>query len=556
MTFGEKLRQLRTEQFLTQEAVADAIGVSVQAYDAYEQNRYFPSDGKIYGRLAILFETTVMKLTDVEHDSHEQTNKEVEPKRSFGQRLYLQRLKKEWTMAQVAEKIGVSEFKYRQMEYQNLRPETMGEYERIADLYEVGVAYFLEGDINLASIQSAQRNAKSPQTIEQPIEPTIETTIETEIKPTIETEAEPEIETESTIETAVTEEPEPTTETDRKGAQMTFGEKLKQLREQKNMTGRAVAQAVGISSKSYSHYERGISVPRKKGLYEKLAETLDTTVEYLTGESEEPKAPQETELAASPKSELTLGQKLLILRKELKLSQIDAAKLIGISLDVYKRMEARNGRPRSIDVYDKVAAAFGCEVSYLAEGDYRVVPLNPTVESADAGGVENMDATATADSETTLPDEALKNSDATENAENENPAAETILNDDLTIESATDEEVTQIASEPMTEEPISVSEEKIEKISEPIAEPIPEKAVMEKVAPIAETAVENTSSPSESVMENTVTQKPVENASVEAITLVSRLSMLLAGNRLSQSEKDALMVSLNSAYWSSRLSLT
>ena len=76
------------------------------------------------------------------------------------------------------------------------------------------------------------------------------------------------------------------------------------------------------------------------------------------------------------------------------------------------------------------------------------------------------------------------------------------------------------------EEPI-LTEEPVQDLGE-IEENIPE----EPIAPIA-----------------SVTENDVKSASSEAIKLVSRLSVLLAGNEISKIEKDAIMISLNGAYW-------
>ena len=40
-----------------------------------------------------------------------------------------------------------------------------------------------------------------------------------------------------------------------------------------------------------------------------------------------------------------------------------------------------------------------------------------------------------------------------------------------------------------------------------------------------------------------------ENGISEVIKLVSRLSVLLAGDEIGKDEKDAVMVALNGAYW-------
>ena len=54
MQFGEKLKKLRKEKKLTQEEVAQAIGISRRAYISYEQQNIRPRNREVYNRLAKL----------------------------------------------------------------------------------------------------------------------------------------------------------------------------------------------------------------------------------------------------------------------------------------------------------------------------------------------------------------------------------------------------------------------------------------------------------------------------------------------------------------------
>ena len=67
---------------------------------------------------------------------------------------------------------------------------------------------------------------------------------------------------------------------------MTFAEKLRQLREDKNLTQRELANIVPTSFSTYRRWEtEGYTPPLP--LIKRLAEVLDTTVSYLTGETDE-----------------------------------------------------------------------------------------------------------------------------------------------------------------------------------------------------------------------------------------------------------------------------
>ena len=67
---------------------------------------------------------------------------------------------------------------------------------------------------------------------------------------------------------------------------MKFGKKLRHLREQKGMTQDAVAKAIGITRRSYIHYETGNRYPRTRDKYEALAKLFDVDPNYLYTENE------------------------------------------------------------------------------------------------------------------------------------------------------------------------------------------------------------------------------------------------------------------------------
>lgn len=68
---------------------------------------------------------------------------------------------------------------------------------------------------------------------------------------------------------------------------MTFGQKLKQLRQIKQMTQEQVSTAAGISRKTYYSYEQGDTHPRKRETYDNLAKVLGCDVVYLLSNNEE-----------------------------------------------------------------------------------------------------------------------------------------------------------------------------------------------------------------------------------------------------------------------------
>ena len=63
-------------------------------------------------------------------------------------------------------------------------------------------------------------------------------------------------------------------------------ERLKQLREEKNMTQVRLAIELGVSQETISGYEIGKAVPPADMLI-KLANVLDTSVDYILGRTDD-----------------------------------------------------------------------------------------------------------------------------------------------------------------------------------------------------------------------------------------------------------------------------
>lgn len=67
---------------------------------------------------------------------------------------------------------------------------------------------------------------------------------------------------------------------------MTFGEKLRQLRQAKGVTQTEVADAIGISKISYINYEKHGKYPRTRARYQALADYFNVDRNYLLTENE------------------------------------------------------------------------------------------------------------------------------------------------------------------------------------------------------------------------------------------------------------------------------
>lgn len=67
MNFGEKLKMLRTGQKMTQQALADRIGVAKSVVSYYESGERYPSYDVLV-RIAHVFHTTTDYLLDIKRE--------------------------------------------------------------------------------------------------------------------------------------------------------------------------------------------------------------------------------------------------------------------------------------------------------------------------------------------------------------------------------------------------------------------------------------------------------------------------------------------------------
>lgn len=64
----------------------------------------------------------------------------------------------------------------------------------------------------------------------------------------------------------------------------TVGKRIKRLREKKRITQTDLAEHLGISQSTFVRYEQNKIKRFKENIFEKMAEILDTTTEYLLGD--------------------------------------------------------------------------------------------------------------------------------------------------------------------------------------------------------------------------------------------------------------------------------
>ena len=68
---------------------------------------------------------------------------------------------------------------------------------------------------------------------------------------------------------------------------MTFGEKLREARLQKQMTQRELAKKAGLNYNTINNYENRGRYPRDRGVYARLAEILGVAADYLHNENDD-----------------------------------------------------------------------------------------------------------------------------------------------------------------------------------------------------------------------------------------------------------------------------
>ena len=68
---------------------------------------------------------------------------------------------------------------------------------------------------------------------------------------------------------------------------MTFGEKLKSLREGKNLSQSKLSEIIGVDRRTIINYEAGKSFPRNMDNYRKIAKWFGVTIDYLLSERDD-----------------------------------------------------------------------------------------------------------------------------------------------------------------------------------------------------------------------------------------------------------------------------
>jgi len=322
-TFSKRLRELRKENGLSQEEIANRLSVSQQSYARWESGNHAPTLDTLekvssYFKVTIAYlvgETNVRQFTDDKQEVYKVPQEEARAleldntaNTTFGERLRQVRELEGLTQVEVAEGLGISQPAYQawETERKNATKETI---KRLSDFFGVSYSYLLGISDNV--------------TIETPIIKTIP-------------------------------------------QENTFPERLKELRKLANLTQKEMAEALNISQPAYVEWEKGRTQPTPDK-FPLIAKVLNTSIDYLLQG-----APNENRLVNFQGK--TLGERLVFLRKNAGLTQAEVADRLQVGQNSYSNWE--NGvRTPIYPIIEKLADFFGVTPDSLrGKTDNVVVP--------------------------------------------------------------------------------------------------------------------------------------------------------------------------------------
>ena len=153
--------------------------------------------------------------------------------------------------------------------------------------------------------------------------------------------------------------------------------RLKELREERNLTQMEVAKAIETSQSNIGRWEKGLNEPAASYLI-KLANLFNVSTDYLLGISNDFDAtPATEEKNAFFETEDIFSQRLRALRESDKLSQIAFAEKIGFSQAAISSWE-NNTREPGIEALLRIARFFNVSVDYLV-GYKQELPSAPAL---------------------------------------------------------------------------------------------------------------------------------------------------------------------------------
>lgn len=140
---------------------------------------------------------------------------------------------------------------------------------------------------------------------------------------------------------------------------MTIGQKIKELRNQLNMSADDLAAKLGKNRATIYRYERGDIGNLPLDVLEPLANALETTPGYLMGWENEPK-----EKEPSTIDDVTMGDVFKVLRLGNNLTVQEFSSEIGLSVEDISKYESGKA-PIPVNIISLVADFFGISISEI-----------------------------------------------------------------------------------------------------------------------------------------------------------------------------------------------
>lgn len=149
---------------------------------------------------------------------------------------------------------------------------------------------------------------------------------------------------------------------------MTLGDRIKKLRKQNKLSQEALANLIGVNVQNVYRYEKGIITDLPISRIDKLAQSLNTTTEYLINGN-------------IYKHDMTsIGERIKYLRKNKGLTQTELGDKFGVTKTAVSNWE-KNFREPNIETIDKLSKIFNVSVEYLINGNQSNNLLEPIIEN-------------------------------------------------------------------------------------------------------------------------------------------------------------------------------
>lgn len=103
------------------------------------------------------------------------------------------------------------------------------------------------------------------------------------------------------------------------GTFMKYGDRLKQLRNEKKLSQQELADKLGINRSTYARYETSATQPDYETL-QKLADFFDVSIDYLLGRTDNPTTSNNHRLELTEKDEMDVAKRLQKFKEEIEKS--------------------------------------------------------------------------------------------------------------------------------------------------------------------------------------------------------------------------------------------